>query len=108
VGLAGPASWERAAPDASGGQVAVERTGGDVAGDGELRGFGLLDRAGTLQAPQRRVQRSERDAPERAERLGQALLQLVAVQRLLGQQSENCELQHGRTPGGWAATSPDR
>ena len=49
---------------------------------------------GRLEAAQRRVQRAERDAPERAERLGQPLLQLVAVKWLLGEQSENGELQH--------------
>ena len=54
----------------------------------------LLDGAGTFEPPQRRVQRPERDAPERAERLGQPLLQVVAVQRLLGQQPENGELEH--------------
>ena len=84
-----------AAPDAGRGEVAVERTGRDVAAAAVVDGFRLLDRAGPLQPPQRRVQRAERDAPERAERLGQALLQLVAVQRLLGEQSENGELQHG-------------
>ena len=61
---------------------------------GSLGLVDLLDRAGALEAAQRRVERAERDAPQRAERLRQALLQLVAVERLLGEQSEDGELQH--------------
>ena len=52
-------------------------------GAGRLDGFGLLDRAVALEAAQRGIQRAERDAPQRAERLAEALLQLVAVERLL-------------------------
>ena len=56
-----------------------------VAGIGAATGVGVddLDRAVALEPAQRRVERAVGDAPERAERLAEALLQLVAVERLL-------------------------
>ena len=74
-----------------------------VATNAAGRGVGRvdrLDRAGLLEPAQRRVQRAERDAPQGTERLGQALLQLVAVKWLLREQSEDGELQHETTPRG--------
>src|SRR5262245_55284541 len=85
-------------------QLAVERAGRDEARQAGARRRAtvrdLLDRARLLQPLERRIQRAERDAPERAERLGEALLQLVAVQRLFGQQAEDRELQHDASPRG--------
>ena len=99
VGLAGAQARAGPAAQAGGGEVALERAGGhDAAGPATSGGLGGLDRAGAFEAAERRVQRAERDSPERTERLGQALLQLVAVKWLLGEQSENGELEHEGTP----------
>src|SRR6185369_15551173 len=73
------------------GEVALERTGGDEGAGGTAGCLVLVDLgdgAGALEPAQGRIQRAERDAPERAERLGQALFQVVPVARLLGEQPE--------------------
>ena len=65
-----------------------------------------LDRAGALEPAQRRIQRAERDAPEGAEHLAQALLQLVAVEGLLLEQAEDGQLQHvAGSRSGWPVAS---
>src|SRR5207244_13438592 len=74
----------------------------------ELDRLGLSDRPRLLEAPQRRIERAERDSPERTERLRKPFLQLIAVKRLLGEQSENGELEHGLTPvGGTGGERPE-
>ena len=90
----------RPQPHAGRGQITLEGTRGHVGPGRSRRGRALVDgfdRARPLQPAQRRVQRPERDAPERPQRLRQALLQVVAVARLLGEQPEDRELQHAYT-----------
>ena len=62
------------------------------------RGLDDLDGPVALEPAQRRIERAVRDPPEEAEGLAEALLQLVAVQRLLLEQAEDGELQHDATP----------
>src|SRR5205085_65192 len=76
-------------------QVALHRAGRDGRrGRGAWTGRDALDGAGLLEPSQRRVERAVRDPPEEAQRLAQALLQLVAVERLLLEEAEDGELQH--------------
>ena len=47
------------------------------------------------------IERAVRDAPEEAEGLAEALLQLVAVERLLFEQAQDGDLEHGDSWVGW-------
>ena len=96
VGLAGAAGRLGAAGAArAAARSPVERAGGrDRRRRAAARARRLSMRAVALEAAQRRVERAVGDAPERAERLAEALLQLVAVERLLLEQSEDGELEH--------------
>src|SRR5205823_14115516 len=60
-----------------------------------------LDRARPLEPAERRVEGAVRDAPEEAEGVAEALLQLVAVQRLLLEEAEDGEFEHALTPSNW-------
>ena len=68
-----------------------------VAAIGAASAIGLghhLDRAVALEAAQGGIERAVRDAPEEAEGLAEALLQLVAVERLLFEQAQDGDLEH--------------
>ena len=76
-------------------EVAVEGAGSGDRDHGEA-GSDDLDRAVTFEPAQRRVERSVRDAPQRSERLTETLAQLVAVERLFLQESEDGQVEHDR------------
>ena len=93
VRLAGAPARLGATAQTGCGEVAGERAGGRDRRPGLVDAF---DRARPLQAAERRVQRAVRHAPQRTEGLPEALLQLVAVEGLLLQHSEDGELEHVR------------
>src|SRR5205807_8280538 len=67
------------------------RHGGDGRGG---PGGDDLDRPRSLETAQRRIQGAVRAPPQEPEGLAQALLELVSVQRLLLQQTEDGEFEH--------------
>ena len=94
VHLLAPAAPGRSFAGPEGGQLPAERAGqGDRRRDG-IASFDSLHRAGALQAAKRGVQRPERHATAEAEPIRQPLLQLVAVQLLLLEESEDGQLEH--------------
>ena len=74
-------------------EVAVEGAGGRDRDDGEARGD-ALDRPVAFETAERGVQRPVRDAPQRAEGFAEPLAQLVAVEWLFFQESEDGEVEH--------------
>ena len=84
VDLLASAARAPAGPEASGVRGARRRTG-----------FDDLDRSRGLQSPQRRIERPERHAAGEAQRVRQLPLQLVAVERLFGEQPEDGKFEHG-------------
>jgi hypothetical protein len=98
--LAAPAALGQAAlahPGLEGGQLDGQRAGHRRRWDDGA----LLDRlhgALRLEAGQRRVERAEADRGAAGQQLTEPLLQLVAVELLLGEQAEDGEVDHG----GWA------
>ena len=81
-------------PGLEGGQLAGQRAGHGRRRDGGALLDGLHGALG-LEAGQGGVERAEADRGAAREQLAEPLLQLVAVELLLGEQAEDGEVDHG-------------